>query len=63
MHINSTKTQKMVHYDANFDHDSILLSVSHPQCDPAKGQVQFYRNLISNFSKKEKVHAHRNFPK
>ena len=52
----------MVHYDKNFDNDSILPSVIHPQCDSASGQVQFYRNLNAIFFKKGRSPCTQEFP-
>ena len=55
LHINRIFAQKMVQYEDNFDDDSTLSLVIHPQSDPAIGQVQLSHNLISNFTRKRKL--------
>ena len=45
----------MVQYEDNFDDDSTLSLVIHPQSDRAIGQVQLSHNIISNFTRKRKL--------
>ena len=46
----------------NFDDDSILSFVIHPQNDPARGQVQFSHNLIAILFKKGNSTWTQDFP-
>ena len=48
----SNPTQKLIQYDENFDDDSKIPFVIHPQSDPARGQVQLCHNLIANLFEK-----------
>ena len=52
----TNKTQKLIQYDKNFDDDSILCFVIHPQSNPTL-------NLIANLFEKETVHKNKIFLK
>ena len=42
----------MIQNDKNFEDDSVLLFLIHPQSNPAREQVQFFHNLIANLFEK-----------
>ena len=49
----------MIEYDKNFDNDSILPFLIHPESDSAQGQVQFCHNLIEILFEKEVADANK----
>ena len=52
LHINSSKIQKKIEYNENFDDDSIRFFVIHPQSDRALGQMHCCHNSIASFFEK-----------
>ena len=52
----------MIEYNKNFDDNSILSFFIKPQNDPARGQVQFYYNLIVNSFEKGNSPCTQEFP-
>ena len=54
--------QKTIQYDKNFEDDSLFTFAIHPQNDPARGQVQFSHNLITNLFEKVNNLCTQEFP-
>ena len=62
LHNNSSSARQMIQIDENWDNDSILSVVIHPQSDPDRGWVQLCHNLTAILFEKKSSPWKQSFP-